>query len=60
MIQDPVDGPAGVRDDGTPQEEANATRETLIGGRCRPASDPRGTGSADQGVGEVHSTVEAG
>src|SRR5215831_19004567 len=58
--QDPVDGPAGVRDDGTPQEEANATRETLIGGRCRPTSNPRGTGSAGQGVGKVHSTAEAG
>jgi len=60
MTQDPVDGPAGVRDDGTPQEEANATRETLIGGRGRPTSNPRGTGSAGQGVGKVHSTAEAG
>ena len=46
--------------DGTPQEETNATRETLAGDLCRSTGGPRGTGPAGWGVGKVHSTVEAG
>lgn len=46
--------------DGTPQEEANATRETPVGDRCRSTGSPRGPGTAGRGVGKAHSTVEAG
>jgi hypothetical protein len=46
--------------DGTPQEGANATRETPVGDPCRSTGSPRGTGPAGWGVGKAHSTEEAG
>jgi hypothetical protein len=60
MTHDPRRRSCRGRGDGTPQEENNATRETLIGDLCRSTGSPRGTGLAGRGVGKVQSTVEAG
>ena len=60
MTHDPRRRSCRGKGDGTPQEEDNATRETWIGDLCRSTGGPRGLGSASPGVGEVHSTVEAG
>jgi|ERR1700694_445542 hypothetical protein len=60
MTHDPRRRSCRGKGDGTPQEESNATRETLIGDLCRSTGSPRGPGPAGRGVGKVHSTVEAG
>src|SRR5271167_5106259 len=60
MTHDPRRRSCRGTGDGTPQEENNATRETLIGALCNATGSPRGTGPASRGVGKVHSTAEAG
>jgi len=60
MTHDPRWWSCRGKGDGTTQEENNATRETRIGDLCRSTGSPRGPGPAGQGVGKVHSTVEAG
>jgi hypothetical protein len=57
---DPTDGPTGVVATACLQTEIRRNTGDLRQWVRDPTGHPRGTGRADGGVGEVHSTVEAG